>query len=200
MQENFRDKYTQTNVITRLLLQRFFASTEALLPPGINSVLEIGCAEGHATQQLRRMLPASQYTAFDVDPALVTAASANNADSGIEFLVASAYAIPRASASADLCIIMEVLEHLEHPEAALAEVARVSRRHILATVPWEPWWRLANMARGKYWRDFGNTPGHINHWSHASFLRLAAGAGRIVAHRISFPWSLVLIEKHGATA
>ncbi len=36
---------------------------------------------------------------------------------------------------------------------------------ILLSVPKEPIWRICNMARGKYWKDLGNTPGHIQHWT-----------------------------------
>ena len=32
------------------------------------------------------------------------------------------------------------------------------------------------MARGAYWRELGNTPGHLNHWSKRSFVRLLVAA------------------------
>ena len=40
--------------------------------------------------------------------------------------------------------------------------------------PFEPVWRLGNMARGRYLKDLGNTPGHVNHWSRWSFRRFVA--------------------------
>ncbi len=46
-------------------------------------------------------------------------------------------------------------------------------RHLLVSVPREPLWRALNMARGAYWRELGNTPGHLNHWSRRSFVRPA---------------------------
>ena len=66
------------------------------------------------------------------------------------------------------------------PAAALAEIARVARRDIVVSVPREPIWRVANLARGKYVGALGNTPGHINHWSKASF---AAFVGQHLAVR-----------------
>ena len=43
---------------------------------------------------------------------------------------------------------------------------------ILLSVPKEPIWRICNMARGKYWKDLGNTPGHIQHWTKKKFCRM----------------------------
>ncbi len=68
---------------------------------------------------------------------------------------------------------MEVLEHVPDPAAVLAEMFRVASRWVLVSVPREPLWRGLNMARGSYLRDFGNTPGHLNHWSKRSFATTA---------------------------
>ncbi len=67
---------------------------------------------------------------------------------------------------------IEVLEHVPDPEATVAEMARVADRWLLVSVPREPLWRGLNVARGAYWRTLGNTPGHVNHWSKRSFVRL----------------------------
>ena len=50
----------------------------------------------------------------------------------------------------DLVLAIEVLEHVPDPAAALAELARVARRDLIVSVPREPIWRVANLARGKY--------------------------------------------------
>ena len=44
--------------------------------------------------------------------------------------------------------ISEVLEHLQDPDRGLAECARVAREWVLISTPWEPAWRMLNMARG----------------------------------------------------
>ena len=80
----------------------------------------------------------------------------------------------------DLVLAIEVLEHVPDPAAALRELARVARRDVVLSVPREPIWRAANMARGKYWGDLGNTPGHIQHWSRAGFVRLVGAHLEVV--------------------
>ena len=80
------------------------------------------------------------------------------------------------------------------PERALTEMARVSRRGMLVSVPREPVWRGMNMRRGAHWRSFGNTPGHINHWTRRGFVALAGTAGEVVAVRRPFPWTMVAVH------
>ena len=80
------------------------------------------------------------------------------------------------------------------PEQTLAEMARVTREHLLVSVPREPLWRALNLARGAYVRDLGNTPGHVNHWSRRSFLRLLSRHGEVVEARSPFPWTMVLVR------
>jgi hypothetical protein len=86
-----------------------------------------------------------------------------------------------------------VLEHVPEPEATLAEMARVARGHLLVSVPREPLWRGLNMARGAYWRDLGNTPGHVNHWSKRGFVSLLSRYGAVEEARSPFPWTMLLV-------
>ena len=65
---------------------------------------------------------------------------------------------------------IEVLEHVPDPAHTVAEMARCAARHVLVSVPREPLWRAVNMARGAYWRELGNTPGHVNHFSKSAIV------------------------------
>jgi hypothetical protein len=93
-----------------------------------------------------------------------------------------------------LVVCCEVLEHLERPAAGVAELARVARRHVLLSTPWEPVWRVMNMARGRYWRALGNTPGHIQHFSRRGLRSLADTRLRVSATRTPLPWTVLLGE------
>ena len=50
------------------------------------------------------------------------------------------------------------------------------------------------MARGAYWSDLGNTPGHLNHWSRRSFVGLLSRYGQVVEVRSPFPWTMLLVR------
>ena len=53
------------------------------------------------------------------------------------------------------------------------------------------------MARGAYWKDLGNTPGHINHWSKRSFTRMLSEHGEVTEVRSPFPWTMCLVRVGG---
>jgi hypothetical protein len=87
-----------------------------------------------------------------------------------------------------------VLEHVPDPRATLAEMARCARNHLLVSVPHEPLWRALNIARGAYWRELGNTPGHVNHFSKKAIEALCAEHGDVIETRMPFPWTMVLVR------
>ena len=110
----------------------------------------------------------------------------------IEFAEASVYDLPFEDGSFDLVVCCEVMEHLDRPHEALAEVSRVARDFVLMSTPWEPVWRAMNMARGKYLRDLGNTPGHIQHFGRRDLVELAMTRLEIVSVARPLPWTVIL--------
>ena len=77
---------------------------------------------------------------------------------------------------------------------AMQELFRVAEKTVVVSVPSEPLWRVLNCLRRKYWKDFGNTPGHINHWSPIKFVGLVGKYGRVVSVYRPIPWTIVHAE------
>lgn len=192
--QNFRDKYEKSGLIGGWLIDRFYATVGDLiagLQPPPRTAFEVGAGEGYSTQRLAPMLPADcRFTSSEFEPELALRARQRNP--GVAISTQSIYAIGREDASADLVVCLEVLEHLDDPARGLAELARVARRALIVSVPNEPLWRALNCARGKYWGDLGNTPGHINHWSPWAFERFIATRCDVVARAQPLPWTVVL--------
>nr|WP_256444588.1 methyltransferase domain-containing protein [Aquihabitans sp. G128] len=103
--------------------------------------------------------------------------------------------LPFEADTFDLVLAIEVLEHVPYPELALSELHRVARRDVVVSVPREPIWSAANLARGKYLKDLGNTPGHINHWSKKGFAELVGRRFDVRAVHSPFPWTMVAAAK-----
>jgi ubiquinone/menaquinone biosynthesis C-methylase UbiE len=85
------------------------------------------------------------------------------------FVCSSTYELCFKDKTFDMVLLSEVLEHLSEPENGIEEAKRVSQGYVLVTVPNEPYWRIANMLRLSYLRDFGNTPGHVQHYTKKKF-------------------------------
>lgn len=194
---NYYDKYHTKNPIARWLMNGFLESFDALVErvgkPA--TVLEAGCGEGELTIRVARQTGARIH-AFDVSPEVVTEAEKRVATAGLADQIVlrsdSIYELDPDRDKAELVVCCEVLEHLDEPEVAIRNLASVCGRYLITSVPREPLWRALNMARGKYWRDFGNTPGHYQHWSTGGFTTLLEQHFDIIELRRPLPWSMAL--------
>lgn len=186
---NSYDKYATRNPIERRLMAGFFAALDGSLPDHPpETVLEVGVGEGEVSARLRGQYADATIVGADLpDPAR----PGDWRDRGIVGLFADIAHLPFPSRSFDLIMAIEVLEHVPDPAAAVCELARLSRGHLVLSVPREPVWRMANMARGKYLAALGNTPGHIQHWSRRRFAGLVGSQFDIVTVRTPFPWTMI---------
>lgn len=189
---NVYDKYGTRNPIARRLMRGFLDDVTALYRScGAESVLEVGAGEGRLATQLLHAAPRpNRFEITDVDTSLVSP----DLDPAISVRQASIYALPYPDASFDLVVCCEVLEHLHDPKMGLCELARVARRRVLVSTPWEPVWRFLNLARGKYVRALGNTPGHVQHFSRRSLQCLVETRLRVLERRTPLPWTILLGE------
>jgi len=188
---NIYDKYNSKNPITRLLMRGFLNGITELynfIKPA--SVLEVGCGEGElADYLLQHSAERPQYfEASDLSLDVISPES----DPLIKFRESSIYELPYSENSFELVVCSEVLEHLEYPQRGLSEIARVAEKGVLLSTPWEPVWRLLNLARGKYVMNFGNTPGHIQHFSRQGLIKLAQTHLEVVNKRTPLPWTIIL--------
>jgi SAM-dependent methyltransferase len=163
-------KHTHPNPIQRKLIDRFHRTVlqkiEDLHPA---SFLDAGCGEGFVASLILERVPDVQLTGFDFNPASVEMARAMNPTA--EFVVASIFEIPFGPQSFEVTGCFEVLEHQTDPAGALRELARVTSRSLILSVPHEPYFCLANVARGKNLdiRPRGSDPDHKQFWTRAKF-------------------------------
>jgi 2-polyprenyl-3-methyl-5-hydroxy-6-metoxy-1,4-benzoquinol methylase len=195
---NTFDKYGSTNPLVRRLMAGFEGTLQQLFAQADpQSVLDVGCGEGVLTYRWAQQLGERRIVGIDLDDDKLRAEWETRARPNLEYLTMPAQQLPFADGEFDLAAAIEVLEHVPDPQHTVAEMARVATRHLLVSVPREPLWRALNMARGAYLRDLGNTPGHVNHWSKRSFVRLLERHGEVVEKRSPFPWTMLLVRLGG---
>jgi ubiquinone/menaquinone biosynthesis C-methylase UbiE len=191
---NHTQKYTARNPAIRLLTERWVANLERMFdlvgrdpsgPPA--HALEVGCGEGVIADRMQRRW--GEVVALDLPDAGLRADWRRYPEP--RFLHASAHELPFGDHRFDVVVAAEVLEHLPDPELGLREMARVGRRHLVLSVPREPIFRSCNLVTGRYVRDLGNTPGHLNHWSKRGFVRFVSQVAEVRAVTSPFPWTTV---------
>jgi 2-polyprenyl-3-methyl-5-hydroxy-6-metoxy-1,4-benzoquinol methylase len=190
---NFYDKYHSRNPLARRMMAGFLQAFDSLsAAAGARTAYEVGCGEGHLSFRMARR--GMTVRASDISERLVKEANrqATAKELAAWFEHASIYDLNSRSAGGELVVCCEVLEHLDDPAAALDVLSGLARPYLLASVPREPLWRVLNMVRGSYWRQAGNTPGHVNHWSTSEFLRFLRTRFEVVAVRTPVPWTMAL--------
>jgi ubiquinone/menaquinone biosynthesis C-methylase UbiE len=191
---NHTQKYTARNPAIRWLTERWVANLDRVFqqvaddPAGApKRALEVGCGEGVVADKMQRRW--GEVVALDLPDAGLRAEWRRYPEP--RFLHASAHQLPFEDDQFDVVVAAEVLEHLPDPARGLREMARVGRRHLVVSVPREPIFRSCNLLAGRYVRDLGNTPGHLNHWSKRGFVRFVSQVADVREVTNPFPWTTV---------
>ena len=193
---NYYDKYNTKNPIAARLMKGYFSALDSLLgriSSEIKTILEAGCGEGEVSVHVYDYFVGKiALDAFDISEKVIEEAKAKTP--GINFSVGNIY--ETNTGIHDLVLCCEVLEHMEHPGEVIQKLLEQTDRYLIVSVPREPIWRILNMCRGKYLKDLGNTPGHVQHWSSRRFIREFDGADcHLLAVKKPLPWTMLLIEK-----
>ena len=192
---NTYDKYGSTNPLVRRMMDGFEGALDELLAAAEpRSLLDVGCGEGVLVHKWAQRLGEARVVGIDLEERSIQAGWAQRKAPNLEYRVMRAENLPFSGNEFDVVTAIEVLEHVPDPEHTLAEMARCAERRLLVSVPREPLWRMLNMARGAYWSDLGNTPGHLNHWSKRSFAQLLSRYGEVAEARSPFPWTMLLVR------
>lgn len=192
---NYYNKYESTNPIVKIMMKKYFLDLDKLIVPikeDITSAFEIGCGEGYVTKHIQNL--GINIEGADISDRIIK--KAQQIHPSIIFSLGSIYNLQQMDKSFDIIFANEVFEHLDDPNSALEEMKNVSNRYLFISVPNEPFFRFANVMRLKYLQDFGNTPGHINHWSIRSFKQFLLKSNlTIIGINTSTLWIMALCKK-----
>lgn len=187
-----RQKHESANPVQAWLIRRFHRQVVGLVRQvDAGSVLEVGCGEGYVLRALQEAGAGGRLAGVDRSAVAIAEARARLGDE-VDLEVGDALTIGPAARRPDLVLMIEVLEHLEDPDAMLDRLGALTGRSVLLSVPWEPWFRLSNLARLKNVSRWGDDPEHVNHWTGRGFRRFVGRRLRVQAVRHPFPWTLVL--------
>ncbi|MFN3234217.1 MAG: class I SAM-dependent methyltransferase [Gammaproteobacteria bacterium] len=193
---NYYDKYSSRNPLVKKLMRSFMQTFRHFLD-GVEylSVHEVGCGEGHLTMEICKR--SQSVIASDFSSQVLNKAKNNLQEFGknVTFLSENIYDLDVSAHKADLVVCCEVLEHLPDAEKAIEVLYQLTNKYIILSVPREPIWRMMNMCRGKYWKDLGNTPGHIQHWNSRQFRDFVQNHFKIIEIQQPLPWTFILGEK-----
>lgn len=185
-----KQKHTSSNPVQRALIAHFLKRvSDLVLARSPENILEIGCGEGFVLRALRDAGVRCPMRGIDFSETAIAEARERVPDA--EFLVQDAVKLAADGQRFDVVLMIEVLEHLPDPKRMLEVIGQLAERHVVLSVPWEPFFRGLNFARGKHIRALGNDPEHIQHWSRRGFQRFVSDYFVIQEAPMVFPWTLV---------
>jgi 2-polyprenyl-3-methyl-5-hydroxy-6-metoxy-1,4-benzoquinol methylase len=188
-----KQKHESKNPIQRALIGHFHKRlSELVLSRRPSEILEVGCGEGYVLQALRAAGVSCPMHGIDFSEAAIAEARRRVPDA--TFAVEDARALAQSGRTYDLVLMIEVLEHLPDAQYMLSVLAKLSKRHVVVSVPWEPFFRGLNFLRGKHISALGNDPEHIQHWGRREFQRLVGEQLQVRDAPLVFPWTLLSAE------
>jgi SAM-dependent methyltransferase len=179
-------KYGSTNPVVRTLLDRWAATLRGVLGPVTGTVVDVGVGEGLCLERVFGGDPGEAHVVgveYRADKARVAGRL-----EWVAPVVGDAGVLPMPDGCADLVTCIEVLEHLPEVDRAVAELARVAADRCVVSVPWEPWFRLGNLGRGKNVRRLGNDPEHVGWFTPGRLGRTLERSFTDVRVVRAFPW------------
>lgn len=181
--DNIR-KYSSRNPLIRIAVNSFISSFYRLIENcgerEIKKVLDAGTGEG-----IINYLAQEKFKNMEISGLDISLENLNIAKKIVkcDLTKGTVYNLPFKENSFDIVLSIEVLEHLTHPVLALKEIKRVTRKFAILSVPNDPIFRMGNILRGKNLSQFGNGPGHIQHFTERSFMKLIEEQFKIVVIR-----------------
>ena len=181
-----QEKYHDSNPVVRMLLGRFFARVRAAVHESApRTILDAGCGEGELMG--REVLPTGARV-ISLDLRHESLKFFRDHSTQRNLVCGSLEALPLADKSVDTVVCLEVLEHLQDPRPALAELSRVARGRLVLSVPFEPFFRIGNVLRGKHLERWGDHPEHVQHWNLRTFRAFLEPSLGKVSVQNAFPW------------
>lgn len=190
-------EYNSTNFISKALIDNYYEKIKWIIGQFSKDmrILEAGCGAAESSDRIQSLLKGQHFEISDYDPRYVS--KVREYKNHHIITQESVYDLQRPDNSFDAVFLLEVMEHLDNYELALKELFRVSRKYVILSVPNEPLWRMLNLARLRYVKYCGNTPGHLNHWNASGFSRLVSKYGVVRKIYLPIPWIILLAEKRG---
>ena len=192
---HFYNKYESSNPIENFLVKGYLSAVLDLARlTKQKDIHDVGTGEGYVARFLAKHGFNVRGSDYSEDVIKLAQGLSEAEGLNIKYEVRDIYKLNIEQDKAPIVMCCQSFEHLEDPHSALAMLAEVADPYFLVTIPREPLWRFLNCLRGKYLKNFGNTPGHIQHWSKRSFVSFLNEHFDIIDVRAPLPWIAALCK------
>jgi len=189
-------KYESNNIIQKIILNNYINEISLVIKKyNLKRIFDCGSGEGHMIIKIISQMPKVTFYSGDYSFEKVFTFKNKKIDSILHF-VCDIYNNPiRHDIEFDAVLNLSVLEHLHNPDKAIDSLISINARYFIISVPNEPFFRITNLLRGKYLKNFGNHPEHIHLWSVRKFSEILEKFFEIKEKFYPFPWQVYVCKK-----
>ncbi len=198
---NYYNKYETKNFIEQFIIKNYFNTILKICEKySIRSFIDIGCGEGKWLHEFSKK--GFKCIGTDHNKDVINLAKENLNNEKINIFQSNIYDEKFTFTINDKInetgvnnlFFLEVLEHLYDPVTIMNKFKNIKFQNMIITVPNEPLWRFLNCCRLKYVGNFGNTPGHINHFSKDKLKKLLTKNFHVVDIKLPIPFLIFLLK------
>lgn len=121
--KDYYHKGVESNFLQKTWHSRKWKTLNEFLRGSKGSLLDIGCADGTTTRNIKQRHPKLKITGVDLYDSAIKYAKSVSSD--ITFITADVHKLPFGNKTFNAVVAVEVLEHLHEPEQVLTEINRV---------------------------------------------------------------------------
>ena len=122
---DYYDKGVKNNLFQKIWHTKKWSNLAEFLDMANGKLLDIGCADGTTTKQIKNSFPKLNVTGIDLYKNAIN--FAKKSPKGVTFIKADAHKLPFKNNTFDFVTAIEVLEHMHDSEKVVKEISRVLR-------------------------------------------------------------------------
>lgn len=171
---------TPTNPMVQRLVDRWLSELQAAAAPRSGVLLDVGTATGRPIPGIEPSVGLLHRPGRPLD--------LGDRLSRPPSVVGDAAQLPFPDSCAELVTCIELLETLRSHRPVVRELARITSGTCIVSVPWEPWFRMGEVVRGRNLRRLGSDPAHEQSFTPKGLVRSLRRGFRDVELHPCFPW------------
>lgn len=175
---NYYQRGVRKNYFQKFWHQKKLKILKKMIPQKPKSILDLGCASGFLTNELKISYPNSKIVGVDIYKNAIKYAEKRYKN--IEFICADAHKLPFALDRFDVILLSDVLDHVVNPKKVLLEAKRCLKKDGRLLLELDSgsqiykvvWFLWTNYGPGKVWRK-----AHITSFSNKKLESLISSVG-----------------------
>lgn len=158
-----------------------------------DSIVEIGCGEGHVLKKISEKYPNLKLKGCDINEDALKLARVTLPEVLFEKIdILEPFSIADKT---DIVLVLEVIEHIANYKKALENIASLKSKYFVISVPNEPIFSYTSLLTLKNIKRFGKDPEHVNYWTSKQITQILSEYFKVIDVKTPGLWTICTCTK-----